>query len=487
MERWGYKYTRVETEDGSMIDHIAYLKRELGIPRNDSFSVWEMNLASALLLRSRLKESGNEVLTVNYIDSDNEEQEFARIAEFAPDILALSTTFILSPSQLNFVARLIRKYLPDTFVVAGGQHISTELANLNDKQQRAYLKATRLDGFINEAQGEASLVKLTQLYPMRLAEVPNLLWRQPSGEIAINPKQAEANDLNATIDLSGIREGSVVHLRTARGCAFHCSFCSYPASGGMWSLAKVESAIAQLRLAKEAGAGAVIFTDDTFNVPKERFQNLLDQMIQAEIDLPWYSFLRCQFVDAPLVEKMRRSGCRGVLLGIESGADSVLANMNKGAKVESYRRGVQWLKEAGITSVGSFLIGFPGETANTVAQTEEFISGAGLDFFYLQLFYYLHNAPVHQVASKFGLTGRGLLWAHATMDWQEASARLDQSFRKLGSRCLHQDYNLWEIAFLESRGLDRARIVQYRSTINRMAVAKMDSVPETFGSQPEER
>jgi p-methyltransferase len=478
MESWGYKYTRVEMGDGSMIDHIAHLKSQLGIPRNESFSVWEMSLASVLLLQSRLKESGNEVLTVNYIDSDNEDREFARIKEFAPDILALSTTFILSPSQLNYVARLIRKHLPDTFVVAGGQHIWTELAHLNDKQQRAYLKATKLDGFINAAQGEASLVKLSRLHPARLAEVPNLLWRRPSEEIVINPRQAEANDLNAAIGLSGIREGSVVHLRTARGCAFHCSFCSYPASGGTWTLANVESAIAQLRLAKEAGAGAVIFTDDTFNVPKERFQDLLDQMIQAGVNLPWYSFLRCQFVDADLVEKMRRSGCRGVLLGIESGADSVLSNMNKGAKVEYYRRGVQWLKNAGITSVGSFLIGFPGETAETIAQTEEFISNAGLDFFYLQLFYYLHHAPVHQAASKFGLTGGGLLWSHATMDWQEASDRLDQIFRKLGgSRCLHQDYNLWEVAFLENRGFDRGRIAQYRAMINRMTLATLDSSP----------
>jgi len=120
MERWGYKYTRVATEDGSMIDQIAYLKRELGVPRPESFSVWEMNLASVLLLRSRLQDGGNEVLAVNYIDSDNEEQEFARIRDFAPDLLALSTTFILSPSQLNYVARLIRKYLPDTFAVARG-------------------------------------------------------------------------------------------------------------------------------------------------------------------------------------------------------------------------------------------------------------------------------------------------------------------------------------------------------------------------------
>jgi len=174
-----------------------------------------------------------------------------------------------------------------------------------------------------------------------------------------------------------------------------------------------------------------------------------------------------------------------VLLGIESGADSLLANMDKGAKVESYRSGVRWLNEAGITSVGSFLIGFPGETAETIAQTEEFISNAGLDFYYLQLFYYLHNAPVHQAASRFGLTGHGLFWSHATMDWQEASARLDQIFIKLSDRCLHQDYNLWEIAFLESRGLDRDRIVQYRSKINRMVLNKMDSRPASPDNQLE--
>jgi hypothetical protein len=72
MEAWGFRYTRVMTDDGTMVDHIAYLKGQLGKRPDEDFSVWEMQLGARLLLDSVLRDRGHDVLAVNYVDADNE-------------------------------------------------------------------------------------------------------------------------------------------------------------------------------------------------------------------------------------------------------------------------------------------------------------------------------------------------------------------------------------------------------------------------------
>jgi hypothetical protein len=456
-----------------MIDHLAFLKGKLGLKRADDFSVWEMYLAGPLVLKSCLEAAGVDALLVNYIDTNsNEERAMEAIRQFEPTLLALGTTFILSPSQLNAAAHLLRRHLPHAFIAAGGQHIYTSLLHLNDSQRKNYLKATPLDVFINDAQGEETLLKLVQSFPGPLDGVPNLLFKLPGGEVKITERKVENNSLGVALKLNGIPEGSVVHLRTGRGCSFHCAFCSYPATHPL-ELMDVEHVIRNLRHARDRRVRAIVFVDDTFNVPRERFDLILDRMIAEGFNIPWYSFLRCQFVDGPLVEKMRRSGCAGVFLGIESASERVLSNIGKGARVESYARGIRWLKEAGIATVGSFVVGFPGETAETLQQTEAFINDSGLDYYFMQMFYYLHHTPVHERAAKYGLRGRGLLWSHSTMDWQQAAEHMRQMFLRIRTPAVHQDYNLWEIAFLDSKGFDRQQIREYRATINEMTATQI--------------
>jgi p-methyltransferase len=282
----------------------------------------------------------------------------------------------------------------------------------------------------------------------------------------------EHNPLDIPLRLDGIPEGSVVHLRTGRGCSFRCAFCSYPATNPL-AFMEVETVIRNLRQARDKHVRSVVFVDDTFNVPRQRFETILDRMIAEGLEIPWYSFLRCQFVDGGLVEKMRRSGCRGVFLGIESASQAVLSNIGKGARVEHYGQGIRWLKEAGITTVGSFVVGFPGETAESIEQTAAFINDAGLDFYFMQLFYYLHHTPVHQRAEKYRLKGSGLLWSHSTMDWQQAARHMEETFLHTRTPAIHQDYNLWELVFLESKGFGRDQIREYRATINAMTARQI--------------
>jgi anaerobic magnesium-protoporphyrin IX monomethyl ester cyclase len=222
------------------------------------------------------------------------------------------------------------------------------------------------------------MLELAGAWSKRLKEVPNLVWRDSAGEVHLNRRQVEENDINSTpIDFSQVPPGSMVHIRTARSCSFKCSFCSYPTIAGKLALMDVDIAVYTFRRAKEAGVGAIFFMDDTFNVPRPRFEALIDRLIEGKIDIPWHSFLRCQFIDEKLVKKMARSACRGVFLGIEFGSDQILDNMTKGGAREHYGRGIRWLKSMDITTVGAFVVGFPGETRQTVEETREFIETSG--------------------------------------------------------------------------------------------------------------
>ncbi|MDP3722277.1 MAG: radical SAM protein [Candidatus Omnitrophota bacterium] len=470
-----YNYTRVLTEDQRLVDHVTYLKEELGLAPSEAFSVWEMYLCSGLLLASHLERHGIEAFLVNYVDSENLEDKCLALQAFDPDIVVLSTTFILTKKHLVEAGWLIRRWVPRAFVVAGGHHVYTTLMYMDDVQQRRYLLESQLDAFVNDVQGEGALLDLARAWPKGLTQIPNLIWRDADGTVHMNERTAEQNDVNATpLEFERLKPGSVIHMRTARSCAFKCAFCSYPTIAGKLALMELENALATIRRAKDAGVSAVFFVDDTFNVPRERFERLIDLMIERGLEIPWYSFLRCQFVDGPLVEKMRRSGCQGVFLGIESGSDRILANMNKGSATTYYGPGIRWLRDQGIITVGAFIIGFPGETKETAEETETFITRSGLDFYFLQPFYYLHHTPIHQRAAQYQLRGQGLNWSHATMNAAEASRLLDQMFMRIEEPvAVNPDYTLWEVAYLLHKGLDMPRIRDYRRRINRMTVNQM--------------
>ena len=471
----GQNFTRVVTPEDTFCDHLAYLSRLKGLGTSEAFNVWDMYPCAGLLLRSHLERNGIEATLVNRIGTSNESEAFEALRAFAPDIVVLSTTFVLTRRHLSDIGKRLRAELPGAWLVAGGHHVFTTLMHLAPAQRGQYLDVSGFDGLIDDTQGESALLDLCRRFPDALSAVDNLLWRRSDGTVVDNPRRPEANDINDTlIEFDRVASGSVAHIRTARSCAFKCAFCSYPTIAGELALMDVDNVIATLRKAKARGVETIIFVDDTFNVPKPRFETLIDRMIEEDLGLTWYSFLRCQYIDEQLVEKMARSGCAGVFLGVESGSDDMLKRMKKGAIIRFYEKGVKWLRAHGIVTVGSFITGFPGETADTVAATRRFIETSGLDYYFIQPFYYLRHTPIHKRAAEYGLKGNGLMWTHDTMNWRQAIDHINRMFLEIeGAVFINPDYTLWEIAYLRSRGLGLDEIRDYRVMINAMTRAQM--------------
>ena len=142
------------------------------------------------------------------------------------------------------------------------------------------------------------------------------------------------------------------------------------------------------------GVRNLVFIDDTFNVPFPRFKDICRLMIRKNYHFDWFSYFRCSNSDEEAIELMAESGCKDVFLGIESGSPTILANMNKSATVEKYAKGIEMLRRHDILTFGSFIIGFSGETDETVAETTDFIRATKPDYYRAQMWYCEPGTPM---------------------------------------------------------------------------------------------
>jgi anaerobic magnesium-protoporphyrin IX monomethyl ester cyclase len=132
---------------------------------------------------------------------------------------------------------------------------------------------------------------------------------------------------------------------------------------------------------------------------------------------------------------LRESGCYSLALGLESGDDTVLRNMNKKSTAEENYDAVCNANHAGIDVYATFVVGFPGETEktfeNTVDMVKRFPSGNGAFNFY-RAFPFLLTPLCPAAAGDFrkahNLTGGQNWWEHPTMNFKQAADMVREMF-----------------------------------------------------------
>ena len=223
----------------------------------------------------------------------------------------------------------------------------------------------------------------------------------------------------------------------------------------------------------------VVFIDDTFNVPFPRFKDICRMMIRKKYPFNWFSYFRCSNSDEEAIDLMAESGCKGVFLGIESGSPSILVNMNKAATIEKYHRGIEMLRRRNIMTFGSFIIGFPGETDQTVKETIDFIKDARPDYYRAQMWYCEPGTPIQLERAKYDINGEGFVWSHNTMESLEAMDHIDRMFLTINeSIWLPQwSFDFWTIPYLIGRGISFEHFKSFMFDAQRLLRLEIASVP----------
>lgn len=164
-----------------------------------------------------------------------------------------------------------------------------------------------------------------------------------------------------------------VSLYTGRGCPARCTFCLWPqvTTGHSYRTRSVENVLREVepmrRLFPEMRE--IFFDDDTFTADKERARAIARGI--GKLGYTWSTNSRAN-VDYETLKIMKDGGLRLFVIGYESGNEQVLKNIKKGVDIRTARRFTEDCRKLGILIHGTFIVGLPGETPETIRQSIEF-------------------------------------------------------------------------------------------------------------------
>ena len=466
------------------------VERSTGIdPRFNTFTSPSLGVC---YLQSYLSKRGFRAAALNFFTQDQE--RFKQLLAERPRSVAITTTYYVDNAPIMEIVAFVRRHAPGTKIIVGGPHVFNLAADLKADMLSMVFGMLGADVYVIDSQGEKTLADvLTCLGSASgaggLAGVPNLYYRDERGTFHETGRQPESNDMDSnSVDWSLVDRDLIsplAYLRTARSCPFSCSFCNYPTLAGKHVLTGLEKLESELEYLHSVGTHYLVFVDDTFNVPLPRFKKLLRLMIERRWGFEWISFFRCSNADEEAFDLMAQSGCIGVLLGIESGDQTILEYMENHATVERYKWGMAQLRQRGIVTYASIICGFPGETPETAAHSWEFIEEAQPTFFNVQLYYHDSRAPIARRAEEFAIKGGGYSWHHRGMDWRLAAELAKGAFRDVrGSVPLSlYNFSIWSLPYLLSKGATMQELIEFGNITREMLVAGFDDTPRDLSAE----
>lgn len=167
-----------------------------------------------------------------------------------------------------------------------------------------------------------------------------------------------------------------------RGCPWDCSFCLAPAMHGRRARRReIDDLLDEVRgIVSGEGIRSILFQADLFTVNRNWVVELCEALIAARLGIRWICNTRIDTLDRELLELMRRAGLFLISFGLESGDQQMLARLGK-PRVQpvDIRRTVAACQSLGIRTNGSFVVGHPGESWESLARTRELILSLPLD------------------------------------------------------------------------------------------------------------
>ena len=187
---------------------------------------------------------------------------------------------------------------------------------------------------------------------------------------------------------------------TARGCPYGCYFCADART--KLREETLEQTERQLSTMHDLGIRAVQGRDDTFTIKDSRCRAIADLLEQY--GMTWRACTRVNLRDQNLFDYFGKKGCRELGFGIEHGSARMLKIMNKGTTPEANEAGIKMAQNAGIFARAFLMIGFPGETEESIKELEEWVLRVRPDSLTFSLFQPFPGSDVWNHPEKYGVT-----------------------------------------------------------------------------------
>ena len=365
---------------------------------------------------------------VKIIDSPtlevDEDKWIQEVKAFSPDIVGMSLLTPLAPRGYRAV-KLLKRELPDVIVVAGGPHPTF-----------LYREALE-NGFdiVVRGEGELTTLELVKaieergLDPEALRRVKGIAFKDKDS-ITVTPPRPLLENLDElpwparhllpmdkyTLFGKPIR---VAHVMASRGCPYGCIYCS---TSYFWGrrvrFRSARNVVEEIEyLVDKYKASYVVFSDDELTINRVFVKELLKEMKERGLDIPFACGARVDHVDKKLMELLFKNNCKTIYFGVESASQETLDRIGKRIRLEQiervfrWRREAEWGREGNI--IASFILGFPWETVDDMKKTVDFAIRLNPDYAQFTVLTPYPGTPLFEYAKKHNLI-EDWDWEHYT-------------------------------------------------------------------------
>src|SRR5207302_8293043 len=231
-----------------------------------------------------------------------------------------------------------------------------------------------------------------------LDTIAGLSFRDPQGRIVHNLEREMIQNMDLLPWVADVYQrdlhienyfiGYLLHpyvsLYTGRGCPAQCTFCLWPQTigGHKYRVRSAENVAAEMAYAKKLHRQVqeFFFDDDTFTANLPRPREIAQKL--KPLGLTWSCNSRAN-VNYDTIKLMKDCGLRLFLVGYESGNQQILDRIKKGITIDEAKRFTKACKEIGVVIHGTFILGLPVETKETIEETIRY--AMALDVFSIQV------------------------------------------------------------------------------------------------------
>lgn len=333
----------------------------------------------------------------------------SRIASEQPAIVGMTVLVTLMRSALSLLA-LLRRELPHTLFVAGGPHPSVmpeffgshfDLV-FRGEADRAFPDFCRdtLDNGLHPGDiGKCDLSGYPGAFISRQGKAFVDIPQEHLAEAEIadlpNPDRSQADHQayqQACLERGDLPQASIM---LTRGCPFACDFCSRPIFGDLFRKRPLDGVFTEIQEIRRLGYESLWIADDSFTLSLDYLAGFCERMRREGPGVTWTCLSRVDSLTPEIVGEMAASGCVRVYLGLESASDETLRLMNKKTTVADGKRAVALFNAAGIGVGGFFMVGYPGETVESIEKTFEMALSLPFDDISINVPYPLPGSPLY--------------------------------------------------------------------------------------------
>jgi anaerobic magnesium-protoporphyrin IX monomethyl ester cyclase len=298
----------------------------------------------------------------------------------------------------------VKKSIPEVKILCSGDAFL-------DQRTEKLKQHPWLDGIITNFFNDGPL----QYFLEKFTQVSGLVYKQEGKVEEADQNRSKKSEMappkhhlfkNELYRMPFMDATPLATVLTNYACPFPCTFCIMSTLPFVQRSAK--SICDELDALNALGIRYIYFSDQTFFIQKEITNQVLDYMIEQQFNFSWMCFSRVDVLDETRIKKMKLAGCNMIMFGVEWADEAYLEQYKKHYTLDQIRETFRLTKEIGIARLGTFLLGVPGQTEESIINTVNFAIELQADYASFNIAVPRSNTSFRTEALDQGLIDEGV-------------------------------------------------------------------------------